>query len=280
MTEPYCPVVRPELPLDPRRLEKARAILASGGVSRLDDHTWQVASQTGSGYHLVTRQGEGLEGLECSCADFMGRNYPEMGVQAPCKHCLAVVLAEGLIESEQPPAGEYDEEVEEEIQEVTSRLQADGLLWQIGQLGGELQEIRNLARHEIEQIQWWEEGETRRLQECIGRLSTALEGFLRRQDRKTLHLPHGALKLRAQPPRVNIVDLAAFPLDREELVRIVPEQRLPDKRKIRAHLEATGEIPPGVEIEAPEPRFSFTTRTATPKEVNVDEETPLAEAAG
>lgn len=282
-------LTHPELKVDPQRMDKAQAILASGAIRQIDETTWQVASQSGSGHHLVRRQGpQGLEDLECSCADFMGRNRPEIGIKAPCKHCVSVALGEGWISAngtlpngDLAAAGEFDEEVEEEIGEVTSRLQADGLLWQVSHLEVEMEEIRNLAGAEIAQIKNWEEQEINRLQHHLNRLTTPLEAYLRHQDRKTLRLPHGEIKLRAQPPRIIIVDLATFPMERDELIRIVPEQRVPDKRKIKAHLEATGEIPPGVEVETQESRFSFSTSTHSPgKEIIADAESLLAEAAG
>ena len=43
----------PSIEIDPKRLERGRAIFAGGGVTQIDASTWQVNSQTGSGYHLV-----------------------------------------------------------------------------------------------------------------------------------------------------------------------------------------------------------------------------------
>jgi hypothetical protein len=160
--------------IDPKRLEKARAILADGGgVTQIDASTFRVTSQTGSGHHLVSIEGpEGLADLRCSCPDFMGRNYPEIGLQAsPCKHVLALALSEGWLKDDAPlPPALFVQDEEEEggeeasaISEVNSRLDADSLLWQIGQLQSEIDQINVLAQQEIDQITRWQEREKGKL---------------------------------------------------------------------------------------------------------------------
>ena len=84
----------------------------------------------------------------------------------------------------------------------------------------------------------------------------SLEAFLKRENRKSLQLPHGSLKSRKAPDRI-IVDPAHFDWSREEFVKVIPEQRKPDTIQLRKHLKATGELLPGVDVEPGEVRFSL-----------------------
>lgn len=255
-------------PIDPKRLERARAISMTGGVTSIDATTWHVASQTGSGYHLVTSSGpEGLSDLSCSCEDWAKRNCQELGLLAACKHSAAVAMEEGFIEGPPPPpvapiVGDDDEDdFAVEFEEVTDRLQADGTLWQLSRLEDELREVEDLATREIEQIQRWRVGESRRLKGRMELFSSSLEAYLKREQRKSLRLPHGEIKLRKAPDKL-IVDEDIFDLNQEDFVRIVPEQRKPDIAKMKKHLKATGELLPGVDLEIGEVKFSATCKTA------------------
>lgn len=70
---------------------------------------------------------------------------------------------------------------------------------------------------------------------------------------KSLSFPAGTLKARTTPGRVEVdaaVFLAAAP---DELVRV---KREPDKTAIAAHVKATGEVLPGVEMVPGDVRFT------------------------
>ena len=75
------------------RIERAAALALAGAVTRLDDYTWQVASETEPGkvYTITFKLA-----WSCSCKDFTGEGYSpapavEFGgsVQPTCKHILA-----------------------------------------------------------------------------------------------------------------------------------------------------------------------------------------------
>ena len=258
-----------ETPADSRRLEKARSIVSAGGVTQIEPDTWRVASQSGTGHHVVTRIGlNGDSALSCTCADWQGRNNTDAGVPiAACKHAIAVELLEnGGVPEETPDSfeesvasdGEVSEEVEEKIQEVSSQLAADAVLWQITELEAAIEQVEDIAHQETSVIEIWKTAETGILQRRIGLMSAALEPFMRAQNRKTVRLPHGELRLRALQDKIE-VDRDAFDFTREDLVRIIPEQREPDLKAIRANLKSTGEIPDGVEITPQAPKFSYKT---------------------
>jgi len=265
-------------PIDPRRLAKAQEIIALGGVVQVDRDRWRVASQSGSGHHVVSRIGaNGTSGLACTCPDWLGRNDIEAGLSlSACKHVLAVEIAcsgSGSIpqdtgeasharpfqdEAADLPPDEAEEEVQEAIKEILSEMSADVALWQIAELEEGIEQIEALARKEAAVIESWRASEVGRLHQRIQELSGLLDGFMRHQERKTLHLPHGELRLRAMPERV-VINEAEFRLDREEFVRVIPEQRVPDLLKVRQHIKATGEIPEGVEVHFQDPKFSYVT---------------------
>lgn len=76
------------------RCERAARIALSGAVTRLDDHTWQVGSQSepGTSYTVTFKLG-----WQCTCEDFAGTGYSPAptaeffgGSQCTCKHILAV----------------------------------------------------------------------------------------------------------------------------------------------------------------------------------------------
>ena len=288
---------------DARRLHKAQEIIASGGVVQVGPGTWRVTSQPGFGHHVVSRIGaNGTAALACTCPDWTGRNDLEAGLSlSACKHVLAVETlcgGNGRVPEDanegsgampfddqvvDHPTDEDEEEVEAEIRECRHEQQADIILWTIGVLEEQIEQVEALARQESAVIESWRASEVGRLHQRIQDLSGLLGGFMRHKDRKTLHLPHGELRLRAMPDRITI-NAAEFRLDRTEFVRVIPEQRVPDLQKIKAHLKATGEIPDGVGIEPQAPKFTYLTmrqklQSQKESEVKKDREYPQAAAA-
>lgn len=92
------------------RIERAAALATSGAVTRLDDYSWQVASQSEPGKsYTVTFQLQWV----CDCEDFLGTGYHpapivELGgnVGPVCKHILSVFAcwASGDYPSPKPAA--------------------------------------------------------------------------------------------------------------------------------------------------------------------------------
>ena len=242
---------------DRRRLAKAHAIVASRNIERIDPQTWHVTSQTQSGHHVVfqSQPSSSVHDLHCSCADWMGRNHPEIGLVAPCKHGLAVGLSEGWVDPSLDQ-GEDEGGCETATVEVTTPLQADGVLWELGCIETELQQIQAMADEATQRIAQWRASEHDRLQRRIDFWSQVQAAFLQRQGCRTLRLPHGQLRLRRQPDRITVEDASALT---PSFLRTVPAKQLPDLKKIRAHVGATGQVPPGVRVESQPDKLSFTT---------------------
>jgi hypothetical protein len=89
-----------------------------------------------------------------------------------------------------------------------------------------------------------------------------LEAYLRETGNKTLDLPHGIMKIRRTPEKVEISDIAVFLQHaRSELLAIVPESIKPDLKKIKEYVKRTGEIPEGVSFIDGTDKFSYKLRS-------------------
>lgn len=138
---------------------------------------------------------------------------------------------------------------------------ADSYLYVAGQIEKEMAENDRIAQAQIDKVTFWRDQENAKLQRRLGWLVMALENYARNEDRKTVRLPNGTLKLRAAQPTLEVDEEAFFAAHPpEELVRIIPEQRKPDKKAIRELVKSTGEVPEGCEWTEPDqPTFSYET---------------------
>lgn len=157
----------------------------------------------------------------------------------------------------------WDEEDDDQPLEVVGRVdspeKADRYLYVIAELESEVRENNRIADQQIAKIQYWLDTENRKRETRILWLAGALENFARQVDKKTISLPNGWLKLRVQQPSLDVDEETFFASNPpEELVRIIPEKKAPDKKAIREHIKSTGEIPEGCEwTEAGGPAFSW-----------------------
>lgn len=71
---------------------------------------------------------------------------------------------------------------------------------------------------------------------------------------KSLAFPAGTLRARKAPDRVEVDEDVFLPVAPDDLVRV---KRSPDKTAIAAHVKATGEVLPGVELVAGDVRYSI-----------------------
>ena len=108
----------------------------------------------------------------------------------------------------------------------------------------------------------WQKSETDKLDRQIAWLARSCEEFIRASGDKTMQLPHGRLPLRAGKAKVSVVDEAAFMLiaEKKGLVRIKPEEKLPDLLKIHEFIRAHGFPPPGCSYTPATVNFSFKTK--------------------
>lgn len=93
------------------------------------------------------------------------------------------------------------------------------------------------------------------------RIRAGLEHWAREQRAagvKSIELPHGTIATRAGRERVDVVDeTAAVAWAEIELRDAVRVKRSIDKAVVLAHVTATGEVPPGVEVHRGDPSVTI-----------------------
>lgn len=156
---------------------------------------------------------------------------------------------------------------------INSADQANWALRKLTQIRGKQEEIKTTAEREITRVQDWSFSETQKLEQEAEFFVHLLESYHRRviaQDpkAKTITLPHGTLKLRAQQPEISRDDGKLLPwveTNHPALVRVKKEtdwvklkavvQFAPDPDRphfLIAVDSQTGERVPGVEaLERP-----------------------------
>jgi phage host-nuclease inhibitor protein Gam len=109
-------------------------------------------------------------------------------------------------------------------------------------------------------IENWMLNQNSKLQDKIEYLSRKLEAWIKEKGQKTLNLPHGTIRLRKLPDRVEIIDLEAFMAAADgSLLAVIPSTAKPDLNKIKSLIKSTGSIPSGVNFIEGIERFTFKT---------------------
>jgi len=153
-----------------------------------------------------------------------------------------------------PPEEDQTEFPEpDDLLDIPDFFQADVTCMKLIYLQDRIDEIEALYRQELDHLEKWRQCRTGILQRQYDWLSKSLESWLAATNQKTVNLPHGTLQFRKQLLKVEILDEQAV-LDAGKFVRI---RKSPDKSAIKQHYIRTGEIVDGVEIIAPEPKFSL-----------------------
>lgn len=80
---------------------------------------------------------------------------------------------------------------------------------------------------------------------------------------KTIELPHGTLKLRKQPDKVEITNMEVFLANaNSQMVTVIPETVKPDITKIKAFIKMTSKVPDGVSLIEGTEKFSLVLRNS------------------
>lgn len=150
----------------------------------------------------------------------------------------------------------------------------DQVIWAMRRIAGiekDRQDAREVAQREINRIKAWLEQEEKRADTARRRLDALLEDYHRRvlaenPKAKTIHLPHGTLKLRSQQPEWKWDDEQLLPWLQQNLPHYVREKvtYIPDKAALKKAVQVvnsrvidphTGEVVPGVEVEMRPEKF-------------------------
>lgn len=144
---------------------------------------------------------------------------------------------------------------------IETKDQAIWALRKIAQKKKEQKENQEAARIETSRIMDWLTGENDNLdKECSFFEFLLREYFntLRQDDPKlkTLKLPHGSLKMRAQQPEFAYDDDLLLPWAKDNLPEAVVVKESTSKTMIKDYLKETGEVIPGVTVTPRPEKFS------------------------
>lgn len=157
-------------------------------------------------------------------------------------------------------------EVEAQEQKL-SMSHADLIVLEIAKLQSQIARTIKESEEEIKIIQNWALSKNVKLQERAELLQKKLEFFIRETGDKTVDLPHGILKIRKKPDRVEITDLESFLANANSgMLTTVPESVKPDLNKIKAVIKTSGRTPEGVTVITGNEEFSLKI-----KEINNDD---------
>jgi hypothetical protein len=144
---------------------------------------------------------------------------------------------------------------------IETKDQAAWALRKMSRIKAEQDENTQAAQAEIDRIAVWRNEENEKLQRSISFFESLLHEYfmqLREDDPKlkTMKLPHGTLKMRAQQPQYEYDESLMLPWAKKNLPEAVVVKESVAKTPVKKHIKDTGEMVPGVEIvERPE-RFS------------------------
>ena len=153
-----------------------------------------------------------------------------------------------------------DELLEEAEQKERQEIEAylDMAIREIAELQSAIERTNEIAEKDIELIRRWAVNENLKRTERIEMLKSKLDSYIRSTDKKTITLPHGTLKLRRKPDKVEVTDLELFIKNAtKEMVTVVPEQIKPSLPAIKKWIKMTGKIPEGVKLIEGEVEFSL-----------------------
>jgi hypothetical protein len=143
--------------------------------------------------------------------------------------------------------------LDELLMEVESReseqqlAYCDMLILRAKELKEKMEKNLRQAEEEKRIIETWLISKNLELEERYGMIIKKLEMIMTQRGEKTIDLPHGVMKIRKMPDRVEIEDLEVFMKNAgEELVTVIPEQIRADLQKIKQYIKRTQRIPAGV----------------------------------
>lgn len=166
-------------------------------------------------------------------------------------------MSVNLIETVESFGVPEDQEQRERFK-IESKDQAAWALRKMARIKAEQKENNRVAQAEIDLIVSWRDEENEKLERSISFFESLLHEFflqLRESDPKlkTMKLPHGTLKMRAQQPQYEYDEEILLSWAKENLPEAVVIKESIAKTPVKKHIQETGELVPGVTIiERPE----------------------------
>jgi arginine deiminase len=150
----------------------------------------------------------------------------------------------------------------EQKEELQTQAYFDLIIIEVARLEDKIASTFEQAKIEVAIINDWALRRNQKESERIELLKSKLETWLRSLNQKTIDLPHGTLKLRKKPDKVEVEDLDKFLASAtHDIVTFVPEQIKPNLTSIKAVIKKSGRIPAGVKLIEGTNEFSLTIKS-------------------
>jgi phage host-nuclease inhibitor protein Gam len=125
----------------------------------------------------------------------------------------------------------------------------DLVIMEIARLEAVIAKNIEIVQMEMVIIKEWMINKNAVLTERCELLKRKLENYIKESGNKTIDLPHGILKIRKMPDKVEITDVELFLKNaRAEMLNVIPEQIKPDLNKIKAFMKVSNKVPLGVSV--------------------------------
>lgn len=135
----------------------------------------------------------------------------------------------------------------------------DLVIMEIARLEAVISKNMEIASKEMQIIKEWMIKKNAVLAERCELLKKKLENYIRESGSKTIDLPHGIIKIRKTPDKVEITDVEIFLKNaRAEMLNVISEKIKPDLNKIKAFMKVSNKVPLGVSIIEGKEEFKLT----------------------
>lgn len=152
----------------------------------------------------------------------------------------------------------------EQKEEQRTSAYYDLLIMEVNNLETEIANNFSEAEKEVQIINEWALKRNSIIQEKANLLRLKLENYIRQEGKKTIELPHGTLKIRKMPDKVEITDMELFlSKANSQMVNVIPESVKPDLTKIKSFIKMTTKIPEGVTLVEGKEEFKLSLRNST-----------------
>jgi len=159
----------------------------------------------------------------------------------------ATQIERDLFDAQQPPEDDGDPTDNEPIL-ATDAHEVERQLRRLGTIRTEIQANCEHAEAEAMRAAEWAADRNDSLRKSAAYLEASLGAYLQQQDRKTLKLINGTLKVRSGRESVEITDERALMASDAPGYFRTTTTTAPDKKAILDHIKATGEIPAGCDL--------------------------------
>ena len=153
---------------------------------------------------------------------------------------------------------EMTSEVEQEGFSVKDQQTAEWVVRRIAESRKRQNEIDELYQAEMFRLKTWKEKEMQKEQSNIEYFETVLKPWAQEQG-KSVSLPSGKVRFRKMQDKFIYDDQMVIAWAKQHLPEAIRVKEELEKKAIKDHVKATGELPDGLSIEQQEPKFEVVT---------------------